>query len=92
MEAYSRTTHKCREMLDKAHDKYYDKGGKGANAIFSTYIVLLVKEEGVRFLKELQGGGWVEVDEATARGKVSQAFRTRRPVFQANLKKDKNTA
>jgi hypothetical protein len=80
-------------MLDKHMDKYYDKGGKGDKVVVSAYIVHLVKEEGGRFLKELENyGGWIEVDEATARAKVSQAFRTRRPVFQANLKKDKSTA
>jgi hypothetical protein len=80
-----------REMLDKNSEKYAN-GGNGGKAIVSTYIVHLVKEEGGRFLKELEDGGWGEVDAATAQAKVSQAFRTRRQVFQATLKKNKSIA
>jgi hypothetical protein len=65
-----------REMLDKHFGKYD-----------TAYIVHLVKEEGGRFLKELEDGGWVEVDEATARAKVNNAFRALR-----KLKKNKRTA
>ena len=78
-------------MLDK-HIGKYDKGEKGAKATVSAFIVYLVKEDGGRFLKGLDDGGWVEVDEAAARAKVTNAFRTRRQSFQANLKKDKGTA
>jgi hypothetical protein len=80
-----------REMLDKHMDKYNTRE-KGVKVIVSSYIVRVVKEEGGRFLKELEDGGWVEVNETTARAKVSHAFRTRRQVFQANLKKDRSTA
>jgi hypothetical protein len=80
-----------RDMLDKNMDKY-EQGEKGAKGIVSAYIIHIVKEEGGRFLKELEDGGWVEVDDATARAKVNHAFRARRGVFQANLKKEKITA
>jgi hypothetical protein len=77
-----------RKMLDSHIEKY----GKGENGGDSAYIVHLVKQDGGRFLKELEvGGGWVEVDEDTAKAKVSQAFRSRRQVFQATFKKDKST-
>jgi hypothetical protein len=79
-----------REMIDKHIDKY-EQNEKGAKAIASAYIVRIVKEEGGRFLKEWEDGGWVEVDEATARAKVGHTFRARRGVFQATLKK-KSTA
>jgi hypothetical protein len=87
-----------REMLDKHMDKYdrdkhmdkYDRGEKSAK--FTAYILHLVKEGGGRFLMELEDGGWVEVNEATAREKVSRAFSTRRKVLQAALKKDRSTA
>ena len=76
-------------MIDTHKDKY-EQSEKGAA---TAYIVHLVKEEGGRFLKELEGGrSWVEVDEATAREKVSHAFRSRRYVCQATLKKDKHTS
>jgi hypothetical protein len=80
-----------REILDK-HIEKYDKGERGAKSTVTAYIVHLVKEEGGRFLKELEDGGWAEVDEATARAKVDHAFRTRRKAFQATFKKDKSTA
>jgi hypothetical protein len=77
-----------REILEK-HMGKCDLDDKGASAKVSACIVHLVKEEGGRFLKELNDGGWFEVDEATARTKASHAFRTRRKVFQATLRKDK---
>jgi hypothetical protein len=80
-----------RQMLDSIIEKY-GKGEKGAKVRAVAYIIDLVKVEGGRFLKELEDGGWVEIDEATARAKVSHTFRTRRQVFQANLKKDRSTA
>jgi hypothetical protein len=80
-----------REMLDK-HIGQCDSDEKGASAKVAACIAHLVKEEGGRFLKELKDGGWFEVDEATARAKISHAFRTRRKAFQAVLKKDKSAA
>jgi hypothetical protein len=75
------------------HKDKYEQGGKGAKVAAMAYIVDLVKEEGGRLLKELEyGRSWVEVDEATARVKVNNAFRTQRQVRQATLKKDKSTA
>jgi hypothetical protein len=79
---------RLREMIGKHVDKY-DQGENGTKVIVSAYIVGILKEEGGRFLKELEDGGWVEVDEATARAKVDHAFRTRRKMFQATFKKDK---
>jgi hypothetical protein len=76
-----------REMIDKHVDEY-DKDKNGAKVT----VLRILKEEGGRFLKELEVGGWAEVDEAAARAKVSHAFRTRRPAYQATLKKDKRTA
>jgi hypothetical protein len=65
-----------REMIDTHKDKYEQQGARGKA---SAYIVRLVKEEGGRFLKELdRGGGWIEVDDAAARTKVSHAFRFRK--------------
>ena len=73
-----------REMIDK-HINEYDKDKNGAKVT----VLRILKEEGGRFLKELEVGGWAEVDEAAARAKVSKAFRTRRPAFPATLKKDR---
>jgi hypothetical protein len=79
-----------REMIDNHIDKY-EQGVNGGKAVASAYVVHLVKEEGGRFLKELKDGGFVEVDEAAARAKTSDAFRTRIKLLQATLKKDKST-
>jgi hypothetical protein len=79
-----------REMLEK-HIDYYDRGGRGSKTAVSVFIVHLVHQEGGRFLRELEGGGWAEVDEAAALAKVNNAFRTRRQAWQANLKKEKGT-
>jgi hypothetical protein len=80
-----------RKMLD-CHLEKYGKGENCGKVFAPVYMVNMVKEEGGRFLKELEvGGGWVEVDEDTAKAKVSQAFRSRRQVFQATFKKDKST-
>jgi hypothetical protein len=80
-----------REILDK-HINKYEQGKKGTKSKVPAYIVHIVQVEGARFLMELEHGEWVEVDEATAREKVSHAFRGRRGVFQAALKMDKVTA
>jgi hypothetical protein len=80
-----------RDMLDK-HMGKYEQGKKGGKSKVSAYIVRIVKDGGGRFLKELEDGEWVEVDEATALEKVSHAFRGRRGVFRAALKKGKITA
>jgi hypothetical protein len=64
-----------REMID-THKGKYEPGEKGAKTTAIAFIMHLVEEEGGRFIKELEGGGWVEVDEATARAKVDNAFRT----------------
>jgi hypothetical protein len=81
-----------REMLEKHMDKYGQQSKMGEKNKVSACIVHMVKEEGGRFLKELKDGGWVEVDEATARAKVSHSFRARIRLFQAAVKKGKITA
>jgi hypothetical protein len=80
-----------REMVEK-HLNKYDEGDKGVKYAVTAYIVHLLNEEGGRFLKGLEDGGWVEVDEATARSKVSHTFRTQRKVLQATRQKGKSTA
>lgn len=57
------------------HD--YENAMKFQKMQLAQKVVDLVHEYGGRFLKQ-EGAGWVEVDEAVAREKVSHAFRTRR--------------
>jgi hypothetical protein len=79
-----------RDMVDKHLDKY-EYGEKGAKLKVVAHIIHIVNADGGRFLKELEDGGWIEVDAATARAKVSHTFRSRMGMFQATLKKDKST-
>jgi hypothetical protein len=66
------------------HRPQYDKGEKSEKTVIAADIVRIVKGEGGRFLKQNENGrGWVEVDDASARVKVSHAFRTRRSVVTA---------
>jgi hypothetical protein len=80
-----------REMVEKNMDRY-DEGNRGAKYAVAASIAHLLKEEGGRFLKETEDGGWVEVDEATARSKISHAFRSRRKALHATLKKGKSNS
>jgi hypothetical protein len=81
-----------REMVEKQMDRYDEGGTSGSKCAVTASIVYLVKKEGSRFLKEMEDGGWAEVDEATARVKISHVFRTRRKVLQATRnKKGKGT-
>jgi hypothetical protein len=80
-----------REMVEKQMDRY-DEGDRGAKYTVTASIAYLLKEEGGRFLKEIEDGGWVEVDEATALLKISHSFRSQRKVLQATPKKGKSTA
>jgi hypothetical protein len=72
-----------REILE-LHRPQYDKGEKFEKTAITTNIVRIVKGEGGRFLKQNDNGrGWLEVDDASARMKVSHAFRTRRSILTA---------
>jgi hypothetical protein len=73
-----------REILE-LHRQQYDQGEKSGKTVIAADIVRIVKGEGGRFLKQNDHGlpGWVEVDDASARMKVSHAFRTRRSVLIA---------
>jgi uncharacterized protein YuzE len=74
-----------REMVEKQMDRY-DEGDRGAKYTVTASIAYLLKEEGGQFLKEIDDGIWVEVDEATARLKIG---RSQRKVLQATHKKGK---
>ena len=72
-----------RDILE-LHRQLYDQGEKYEKTAIATDIVRIVKGEGGRFLKQNDNGrGWVEVDDASARVKVSHAFRTRRSILTA---------
>jgi hypothetical protein len=63
-------------ILDMYQDQY--EGAKKFQKMeISETVVKLVKKYHGRFLRQ-DGAGWVAVDDATARDKVSHAFRTRR--------------
>jgi hypothetical protein len=80
-----------RETIEKNMDEY-EEGDRGVKYAITVSIVYLLKEEGGRFLKETEDGGWVEVDESTARLKISHAFRSQRKALHATLKRGKSTS
>jgi hypothetical protein len=82
---------RCRKMIENRMEEC-DDGDRGVKCAVAASILHLLKEEGGQFLKEAEDGGWVEVDESTARLKTSHLFRSRRKVLQAALKKGKSTA
>lgn len=65
-----------RYLIDE-HQARYDQALKKDKTAISEEIVQLVRAGGGRFIKE-SGSGWIQVDETTARNKVSTCFRTTR--------------
>jgi hypothetical protein len=80
-----------REMVEKNMDRH-EEGNRDAKYAVVASVVHLLKEEGSRFVKETEDGGGVEVDEATARWKISHTFRSRRKALHATLRKGKRTS
>lgn len=75
---------RLRKMVsDKFH--LYEISGFGEKLPISDEIVCTIKSLSGRFLKD-DGAGWVEVDDETARKKVSHAFRTFRGLQNAQEK------
>ena len=63
--------------IAECHRKEYESVSKMDKKFVAATIVQLVKEGNGRFLRQ-EGPGWVEVDDATAREKVSHLFRNSR--------------
>ena len=70
-----------RQMIDE-HKDQYDSASKLEKTNIAKKVVQLVQASQGRFLKrdegEDGGGFWIEVDDETAREKVSHSFRNRR--------------
>jgi len=60
-------------VIERTH--LYEGAGFAVKQKVSDEVVALIRSKGGRFLKD-DGTGWVEVDDETARKKVSHAFRT----------------
>lgn len=58
--------------------KKYNEAGKYEKTIISEKIVQIIHDSGGKFLKWENGKGWIQVDDDTARGKVSHWFRHNR--------------
>ena len=56
----------------------YEKGDRFEKTLIAADVVATIRESQGRFLKPLKGGGWEEIDDATARLKVAHTFRTLR--------------
>jgi hypothetical protein len=66
-----------RQIIDENRERY-DKLDKDGKTRLAEEIVRRLKGLGARFLKDEDGGGWVEADEKLARKKVSMCFRSQR--------------
>jgi hypothetical protein len=75
-------------ILDEHRDRY-DSVPKDGKTDVAVAVVEKVKSSSGRFLK-IDGAGWVEVDDRTARLKVSMAFRSKRRASQMLTKKRTN--
>jgi hypothetical protein len=74
--------------LIEEHRTPYEKAEKTQKTALADGIVSLVHKRSGRFLKD-DGAGWVEVNELTAREKVSSCFRSFRKLQRANEKRTK---
>ena len=81
-----------RQMIDE-HKDQYDSASKLEKTNIAKKVVQLVQASQGRFLKrdegEDGGGFWIEVDDETAREKVSHSFRNRRQA-EATLRRKGN--
>jgi hypothetical protein len=62
----------------------YDKGSKLDKTRLSENILKMVQANSGRFLRQDVRGNWLEVDDGTAREKISRAFRARRTAYRNN--------
>lgn len=66
-----------RMLIDRHLDRY-DAADKQDKTILGYTIVRIVHETGGRFLRDVDGAGYVEVDDDVARPKVAHCFRSQR--------------
>jgi hypothetical protein len=62
----------------------YDKGSKLDKTRLSESILKTIQANSGRFLRQDVRGNWLEVDDGTAREKISRAFRARRTAHRNN--------
>jgi hypothetical protein len=68
---------RCRDLVE-THVEQYEKGNRLEKTLLAETIVRKVKDASGRFLRQVSGGGWQEVNNDTARDKIAHAFRTQR--------------
>jgi hypothetical protein len=69
---------RLRKLIDASRGKY-ETAKILEKTLIAEQIVQSVKDLSSRFLKQdCKGGGWIEVDEAAARDKISHIFRDKR--------------
>lgn len=75
------------QYIIEEHWDEYDKSSKAEKTALATRIVNLVKQDG-RFLKfNEEMNGWEEIDDKSARIKVSMAFRSKRRSYALSNKR-----
>lgn len=79
---------KFNEDLEKHVDRYFAAKRQDKMDVAGD-IVLTMKRDGTRFLRQDENGLWLEVDNATAADKVSHGFRNRKAMKKAETEKKK---
>ena len=75
-------------LVEEYHAEY-ERSTKSKKTTMTKTILDRIKQYGGRFLKQDDVGYWVEIDDDTARSKISQTFRNHRCAAREGLKKKK---
>jgi hypothetical protein len=70
-----------RSLIDRHLDRY-EVADKQDKTILAYTIIRIVQEMDGRFLKDVDGAGYVEVDNAVAQTKVAHCFRSQRSAMK----------
>mmetsp|Transcript_35127 Transcript_35127/g.85000 ORF Transcript_35127/g.85000 Transcript_35127/m.85000 type:complete len:685 (+) Transcript_35127:147-2201(+) len=76
-------------FLVEEYQAEHERSTKSEKTMMVKTILDKIRKYGGRFLKQDDVGFWVEIDDDTARAKISQTFRNHRCVARATLKKKK---
>lgn len=70
-----------RSLIDRYLDRY-EAADKQDKTILAYTIIRIVQEMNGRFLKDVDGAGYVEVDNVVAQAKVAHSFRSQRSAMK----------
>ena len=76
-------------FLVEEYQPEYERSSKSKKTTMTKTILDRIRQYGGRFLKEDDVGYWIEIDDDSARSKISQTFRNHRCATRKSLKKMK---